>query len=155
MKIRVLTIAAIVAMSATAVAQDITQAPTYSTLDLNTGFVPDPNTVSLAAGGSIEVSSDLGAGCTGYVANAPDVRLNYTAGETFPLNIYVTSDADTTLVVNLPDGSWLCNDDSQGFNPLLTMASPMSGQYDIWVGSYDGDSLPAATLKISEIDPQW
>ncbi len=135
-------------------AQDISQAPAYGQAELVTGFVPDPHIVSLAAGGSITVDSSLAPGCVGIVAEAPDYNLVYEAGDTYPLNIYAVSDEDTTLVVNLPDGSWVCNDDAEGFNPLVNLENPQSGLYNIWVGTYGEDVTPAQ-LKISEIDPVW
>ena len=151
MKIRILTSLAIVALAASASAQDITADATYSTFALTAGFMPDPHTIQLAAGGGTAVSQ---AGCTGYIADAPDVELTFTAGE-LPLHIYVTSEADTTLVINGPDGSWYCNDDTNGFNPAVTFSPAVTGVYDIWVGTYDSGSLPAATLNISELAPQW
>ena len=151
MKIRILTAFAITALAASASAQDITADATYSTFELTAGFMPDPHSISLAAGGGTAVTE---AGCTGYVADAPDVEMTFTAGE-LPLNIYVVSDADTTLVINGPDGSWYCNDDTNGFNPAVTFNPAVSGVYDIWVGTYDSGSLPSATLHISELDPQW
>lgn len=153
MKIRVLTSLAVLAISAAAGAQDISATPAFGTVNLEGGFTPDPHTTELIAGGSIQVEGQ-GAGCTGYIASAPDVDLMFVAGQ-LPLNIYVTSEEDTTLVINLPDGSWYCNDDANGFNPAAAFASPQSGLYNIWVGTYDADSNAAATLKISELDPQW
>jgi hypothetical protein len=164
MKTRILVSFAALAFSATAVAEDIpTSQPsgpdlsldaTFGSIALDTGFMPDPHAIELAAGGPLHAAG-LGDGCVGYIAEAPDVELTYTAGDTFPLNIYVVSDADTTLVVNLPDGSWACNDDSSGFNPLLSMESPSSGVYDIYVGHYSGAETPPAVLNISEIAPVW
>lgn len=127
-------------------------APTYGTQNLSAGFMPDPVEVSLLAGGPNQVSIP---GCVGYINNAaPDVDLNYTAGG-FQLSIYVKSDADTTLVINQPDGTYVCNDDTSGFNPAVILESPQSGNYNIWVGNYDGTATPAATVYISEMPPQW
>ncbi len=133
---------------------DISLEPGFGAVTLETGFAEDPNQTTLFAGGENDASS-LGDGCLGFIATAPDVDFYYTAGDIFPLNIYVTSDTDTTLAVNLPDGTWVCNDDSEGLNPLLNFESPESGLYNIYVGSYYQDELPAAVLNISEIDPQW
>ena len=164
MKTRILVSFAALAFSATAVAQDApTSQPsgpdlsldaTFGSIELETGFMPDPHAIEMAAGGPLDASG-LGVGCVGYIAVAPDVELTYEAGDTFPLHIYAVSEADTTLVVNLPDGSWACNDDASGFNPLLSMESPMSGVYDIYVGHYDSADTPPAVLNISEIDPIW
>lgn len=90
---------------------------------------------------------------TTYITNAPDFRLNYTAGN-LPLTIHVESAKDTTLLINLPDGTWVANDDgpNNGLNPLIKFNRPQSGQYDIWVGILNkGDGTPPAVLKITEL----
>lgn len=133
-------------------AQNLSAAATYGDIRLSSGFTPDPYTRSLTAGGSIDVG--VTSSCSyGQVANAPDFKLYYDAGTTFPLYIYATSSSDITLLVNTPSGRWVCSDDDYtGLNPLLYFSSPESGRYDIWVGTYGSDMAPA-TLYISELDP--
>lgn len=132
-------------------AQDFNASSTYGEISLNSGFTPDPHTRSLTAGGSRQV--DVGSCGYGYVADRPDFKLHYEAGSTFPLYIYAMSDYDVTLLVNTPDGRWVCDDDGYtGLNPLLFFSQPMSGRYDIWVGTY-GDEMRSATLYISELNP--
>lgn len=148
-------IAALGVGASPALAQDFSLAPTYGTVSLSKGFTPDPHRVNLSAGGSIDASR-LGGGCTGMIANAPDVRLNWTNSgtNTLPLAISVSARSDTTLVINMPDGSWLCDDDSgnNGLNPLINLPNPQSGQYDIWVGTFGSNStLQPAQLTISEL----
>lgn len=142
---------AILAVSATAgfaTAQDLSAPATYGSVSLTSGFTPDPYSVQLTAGGSIDAST-VNPSCVGKIANAPDFELTYTSGS-FPLIISVASESDTTLVINAADGSWHCIDDVDGFNPKVTFPTPASGVYDIWVGTY-GDALAPATLNISEI----
>jgi hypothetical protein len=142
-------VAAMLASASGAAAQDMTARAAYGSVSLNSGFTPDPHSVSLTAGGSIDASR-LGSPCTGSIANAPDYELTYTAGS-LPLYIYVNSSSDTTLIVNGPDGQWYCDDDSNGgVNPQVTFNSPRSGTYDIWVGTFSGGTA-AATLHISEL----
>ena len=127
--------------------QDPTQKPTFGKVDLKAGFPNDPYVVKVIAGGDIETK--LG-GVTAWVAKAPDFRLNYTAGK-FALTIYAESKADTTLLINLPDGKWVADDDSGGnLNPLVKFDKPQSGQYDIWVGTFGKENAPAV-LKITEL----
>ena len=127
--------------------------PAYGTLELQAGFEPDPRTVQVQAGGS-NSAEGLGRDCAGFIDfRQPDVNLNYRAGQ-FPLYIAVQANADTTLVVNLPDGSWLCNDDFDGTNPALIMERPQSDLYNIWVGTFERGNLQASTLSISEIPPR-
>jgi len=137
--------------SAESGAPDLSLDPTYGDVSLDAGFLPDPHMVSLRAGGSLEV--DVGSCSYGYVANAPDVDFYYEANNTAELFIYVESDDDTTLLINRPDGGWVCDDDGhEGLNPLVHFVKPSSGLYNIWVGTY-GDDLTDADLYISEIDP--
>lgn len=145
---------AALALAGAASAQDYSLSPSYGSVSLGGGFTPDPYTVNLQSGGSIDASSRIGGSCRGYIANAPDFRLNFSAGS-LPLILSVASGADTTLVVNAPNGQWYCDDDGgNGLNPSLRFGSPMSGQYDIWVGTYGGSSLQNATLHISELYSQ-
>lgn len=139
--------------SAQASEPDWRATPTYGSVNLSAGFMPDPHQVPLSAGGSTRVNSSLGHDCAGYIyAAAPDVDLYYTAGS-LPLYIHVESQADTTLVINAPDGRWYCNDDAIGLNPMVAFPKAQSGMYNIWVGVWGSSELRDATLKITEINP--
>ena len=150
---RALIIAACFA-AAPAAAQDYNADPNFGTLNLASGFTPDPQVVAVRSGGEINAAT-ISQSCQGFVSNAPDVRLNYTAGS-LPLILSVAADADTTLVVNGPDGSWYCDDDGgvNGMNPMVRFNAPASGQYDIWIGTYGNASLQPAQLNISELTSQ-
>lgn len=144
---------AMVAATGAAEAQDWRLTPSYGSVSLSSGFTPDPFLVNLQSGGSIDASRSIGGNCRGFVANAPDYRLQYRAGSVLPLILSVSSSSDTTLVVNGPDGRWYCDDDGgQGLNPSLRWNTPMSGQYDIYVGTYGTASYRNATLSISELN---
>ncbi|MGZ8336084.1 MAG: hypothetical protein ACXWU1_05420, partial [Allosphingosinicella sp.] len=130
----------------------VNASPNYGEIELRAGFTPDPHVISLQSGGNIDAQTISGS-CRGFITNAPDVRLDYQAGSTLPLILSVGSSADTTLIVNAPDGSWYCDDDSGngGLNPSLRFTRPLSGRYEIWVGTYGAASLEKAELKISEL----
>lgn len=148
-------IAALMAFSTPALAQDFSLAPNFGQTTLTAGFSPDPYTVDIIAGGDVDASQSPGAsGCVGMISNAPDFRLTYEAGG-LPLHIFAAAASDVGLVVNTPDGSWACDDDSGGnLNPALTFSSPASGNYDIWVSAVGENSSGAATtLSISELIP--
>ncbi|RYG19899.1 MAG: hypothetical protein EON96_02060, partial [Caulobacteraceae bacterium] len=101
------------------------------------------------AGGSIAASAAQ-SGCEGKVSAAPDLQLNFTAGD-LDLTIKALASEDTTLLVNSPGGRWYCDDDSGGdLDPMVTISDPESGRYDIWLGTYD-DSMVQSTLQISEL----
>ena len=146
--------AAAVALAAPASGQNFNAEPNYGTVDLVSGFTPDPYVVRLQSGGSIDTAR-LNNNCRGFITDAPDVRLNYEAGS-LPLYISVNSSADTTLVINGPDGSWYCDDDggTRGLNPSIRFETPQSGRYEIWVGTYGSSELRNAQLNISELYSQ-
>lgn len=147
-------IAAACFAAAPAAAQDYNADPNFGTLNLASGFTPDPQVVAVRSGGEINAAT-ISQSCQGFISSAPDVRLNYTAGS-LPLIISVAADADTTLVVNGPDGSWYCDDDDgdKGMNPMVRFNTPASGQYDIWIGTYGNASLQPAQLHVSELTSQ-
>ncbi|MGQ0531505.1 MAG: peptidase S1 [Caulobacteraceae bacterium] len=136
-----------------AAAQNWQGAPTYGSVQLASGFQPDPYEVQLTAGGPINSRDALGAACPGFIANNPDFDLYWTAGSgALPLVISANSQTDTTLVVHTPSGEWLCEDDGgfNALNPGLRIDNPQSGLYDIWVGTYSAGNAPAV-LSISEL----
>lgn len=133
-------------------AQDAGLTPTFGSIKLTSGFEPDPYLVEMQAGGDVDVF-DLAPGCAGYVADAPDLRVSYAAGEN-PLTFRAESTEDTTLVVLGPGGEWFCDDDAGGnFNPQIVLEAPASGQYNIWVGAYTPGDFPDTTLSITELAP--
>lgn len=142
------------ALAVPAAAQNTSGTPNYGTVTLESGFTPDPRVVSLRAGGSLSASR-LGSGCVGFITDAPDVRLDYEAGS-LPLIISVAASADTTLIVNGPNGQWLCDDDGgvNGSNPSIRLNNPTSGRYEIWVGTYRSGNSEPARLHISEVSSQ-
>jgi hypothetical protein len=142
------------AIPASAPAQDFNARPNYGTVNLRTGFTPDPAVVAVQSGGNLDASR-IAANCAGFITAAPDVRLVYTAGS-LPLILSVASRGDTTLIVNGPDGRWYCDDDGgvNGANPSIRFSHPASGRYEIWVGTYGHSGLQDARLNISELTSQ-
>jgi len=59
---------------------------------------------------------------------------------------------DTSLIINNPNGSWVCNDDSESLDPMVIFEDPIEGQYDIWVGSYQRGESIVGELGITELD---
>ncbi len=134
-------------------APDFTLTPNYGTIDLVSGFQPDPHTVAVAAGGSYNAYQI--PECVGWISSAPDYRVTFTAGSAgLPLIFSAQSEADTTLVINDASGNWVCNDDTNGLNPVVTFANPTSGQYDIWVGTFSEGATQPSVLSVSEISSQ-
>ena len=141
----------LVCLPLSAAAQNVAAVPTYGTLNLSAGFTPDPQIRAVTAGGNSY--TQLG-GCNAYIhAAAPDLDVNYSAGN-LALTINARSSTDVTLLVNAPDGSWHCDDDGgDGTDAAITFGRPMSGQYNVWVGTYDAQAgtLPEAQIYITEM----
>lgn len=146
--------AALLAGGASASAQDVSLDPNFGTVRLRSGFTPDPRVVPVQSGGDIDAET-IDSSCRGFISDAPDVRLFYSAGS-LPLIISVASSTDTTLVINGPDGQWYCDDDGgmSGLNPMVRFDDPQSGRYEIWIGTYGSTANARARLHISEIGSQ-
>ena len=156
-----LALSGILALIATnsASAQNLDAAPLFGSANLEAGFSPAPYTVEISPGGEDE-SFVLGDECYGYVRLAqPDFVLSYQAGQN-PLGVFALSDLDITMAINDPAGNWHCNDDSfylSGTNSGIQFSDPLSGDYHIWVGSYDSGAESITTLMaITEVDEsEW
>jgi len=135
-----------------AASQNPEATPTYGEETL-VSPLEEPYEIRVQAGGPIKASQELPAPCVGYIASAPDFDLTYEAGDV-PLYVYVDSNSDTTLAVQDPSGRWYCSDDDIGLNPVIEIATPASGEYFIWVGTYRESSAERAMLFVSETPPQ-
>jgi hypothetical protein len=123
--------------------------PTYGTSTLAAGFSPDPTQVSVSSGGSVDVTASVGGDCRGFAAANPDHHIDWS-GSGALLRVFFVSDGDTTLVVRTPSGQFLCNDDFPGgLNPLVDIANPAAGGYDIWVGTFGSADVIPGTLYIT------
>lgn len=133
-----------------AAAQDMNASTNYGEVRLAPGFTPDPHLISLRAGGSIDASTRFNE-CRGFITQQPDVRLYWDGKGSLNLRISAISNADTTIVVNGPNGEWYCDDDSgDDSNPVVTL-NPVAGRYEIWVGTYSSGDTKPAVISISEI----
>ncbi len=122
----------------------------YGSTALTSGFIPDPFTVGITAGGPASASY-LGGGCTGYTTSAPSFSVNYTSGAFPLLRFYFIGSGDTTMIINTPSGSYVCVDDSFGtLNPTLDFNTPSSGRYDVWIGTFDAGGSIGGTLYVTE-----
>ena len=118
--------------------------------NLAPGFMPDPATATGNAGGLTDAST-LNSECRGYIAATPNHILTATAPFT-NLRIAVNGGStDVTLVVQRPDGSFLCNDDFEGLNPLVE--GPFAaGEHRIYICTYNAESAGARyRIGVSEL----
>ncbi len=115
--------------------------PSYGTVTLRPGFLPDPRSASVVSGGGLSAAM-AGPSCRGWITPQPDTAL-ILLGMSPWFRVYVTSNADTTLVIRRPDGLIQCADDTFGLNPAIE-GTFIPGRYAIWVGSYNqGENSPA------------
>ncbi len=126
----------------------------YGRRSLAPGFSPSPFTIDVLSGGDNNVKAlGLGENCLGYAATEPDVEVELAAGFG-RITFLIDSAEDSTLIINLPNGAWSCNDDSNGLNPALVYHNALPGVYQIWIGSYAADAFEEAVLYVSEADPE-
>jgi hypothetical protein len=125
--------------------------PTYGSVALQAGFLPDPYEVAVTSGGSISARWQLGSACSGYINDVPDFNFRWS-GSTEELFIgFEALSGDTTLVVRTPGGFYWCSDDVYGLDPEVMLRYPSTGIYQVWVGSYSANRYHSGTLYISEI----
>jgi hypothetical protein len=65
------------------------------------------------------------------------------------MKLVVESPEDTTLIIKGPGGTW-CNDEFEGKNPGI-VGEWLSGNYEVWIGSYKKEQYLPYTLKITEV----
>ncbi|MBN8616796.1 MAG: hypothetical protein J0L92_39800 [Deltaproteobacteria bacterium] len=98
------------------------------------------------AGGGVSLSSVNGS-CRGYAQPNPSHILSVSPGVQ-SVRIAGRSGIDTTLMVQMPDGRVMCDDDGGGsLNPLLDLPA-VPGQWRIWVGSYSGSNTGPYDLDV-------
>lgn len=131
--------------------------PRHGTIRLEAGFGlepgtgTDPHAVQLVAGGPNRNPIE-GWGCGGYITAEPLVDVVYEAGP-YKLFFYAEAKSDLVLLVNLPTGHWVCDDDSgAGDAPAIVLNDPPSGRYNVWVGTFQREPVEAK-LFISEARP--
>jgi serine protease Do len=133
------------------------ETPYFGEVELERYFVPDPHSVIVLSGGTIDVREQgYGSGCVGHASRRPDVRLRWS-GSTERLRVYFLPDTagdDATLIVNASDGSWVCNDDAHGstLDPEVSLGNVGEGRFDIWVGSYSSGDTIEGTLYFTELE---
>jgi len=118
-------------------------------ITLRPGFMPDPHRVNGTSGGPIS-ARNLNPQCTGYISQAANHTLTASAPFSNLIIAVHGGSNDTTLVVQKPDGTYLCNDDTDGFHPMVSGPIP-AGNVNIWVGSYQANQRFPYTLGLSEL----
>ncbi|MBN1946368.1 MAG: hypothetical protein JW797_11880 [Bradymonadales bacterium] len=147
----IVTMAALAFAMGSAVLSSQATAQTHGSVTLAAGFMPDPQSLSGMGGGAMDASvygvSPTGA-CNGWIPNQPNHVMFLSTAFNY-LSVQVTSQTDTTLLIQGPDGTF-CNDDTNGLNPAISRSwSP--GAYNIYVGTYSQGNFPPYTISFTEL----
>ena len=80
-----------------------------------------------------------------------EIELVFVASTAFAnLKVMVASAQDVTLVIRTPAGQYMCNDDTEGTNPVVS--GPFApGMYSIWIGSYNQGANSPYRLGFTEL----
>lgn len=111
----------------------------FATFNWADRFNVDPYILTMVSGGNIDVSRlNLAPGCGGAVTAEPDMKFDWSGDS--PLRLFFAAEGDTTLIIEQPDGTYVCNDDGPGYalNPVVDITDAQSGTYSVWVGTYGG-----------------
>ncbi len=129
----------------------------FGTVTLSTGFMPDPKVAQGRSGGARDAST-ISAGCAGWIdANKPDHL--FVAQTAFGANFRILAHStrqptqDVTLVVQKPDGTYMCNDDAAApaTDPIIAGNTLAPGIYKIWVGSYQQGEFADYRIGFTEL----
>jgi len=119
------------------------------TLDLTAGYPLDPFFVSVNGGGNLD--AEIAApGCEGFISANPAIKVDWE-GDADQIKAFFFSDHDPMLMVQTPDGQLLCNDDAndQLLDPVVEITDPLTGTYEIWVGSFARGQLIPGILVLT------
>lgn len=138
----------IAGLAAFAVATLVAPLALAQTINLNTGFMPDPQRFQGMAGGPVSAQT-VQADCRGWIPAQPNYILQSPTGFRF-LRVFAESATDTTLMVRGVNQTW-CADDTYGNMPGLDLRGLPPGRYDIYVGTYSQGQAAPFQLAVSEL----
>lgn len=105
--------------------------------------------------------SSNGTNCTGFSSKQPSFRFTWeraAIGDKLPVRIFAVGSEDLTLVIQEPDGDWLCSDNYEtSKSPLIDISSLRSGDYIVWIGINSSDESKKAAFDARlyvSIDPK-
>jgi serine protease Do len=95
-------------------------------------------------------ASTIDKNCTGYVNESPTLSVDWS-GSAELIRVFYVSDHDPMLVIQLPSGEYVCNDNAHRLllDPVIAMEKPEAGNYRIWVGAADEGQLVPGVLVIT------
>lgn len=108
-----------------------------ATVELAPGFAGDPRTFR----GRISAEEPFARrsrGCPGMGSHAATLRLTLAA-DFERILLLAHADQDLVLLVRTPEGEYVCADDVDDLDPVIS-GNARAGVYEIWVGGYDEDA---------------
>ncbi|MGE0784693.1 MAG: hypothetical protein AB7S26_03320 [Sandaracinaceae bacterium] len=112
-----------------------------------TGFAPDPVHLSGTGGGDRSLR-ELGAGCDGFVGDAPSKRVALSTDFGF-LRVFAVSAAPIVLAVRDERGQWRCTGRRIGVAMMEEGRFPQ-GHLEIWVGSPERGTPVGFDVSLTE-----
>ncbi|MCB9662191.1 MAG: hypothetical protein R3B40_31095 [Polyangiales bacterium] len=126
----------------------LAQQSMFGGANLTSGFMPDPHVLQGQSGGQVDASG-VNPECRGFISPHPSHIINLRGNFRW-MRIFVEAAGDTTIMIQTPQNTVICNDDTYGLNPAVEQAwGP--GMYRIWVGSYQQGTAVPYSLKLTEI----
>jgi hypothetical protein len=120
--------------------------PIYGSFSVTIGDYT-PGMLQGVAGGPVSLGA-VDSSCRGTATVQPS-HVILASGPVSLLRIAVRSGQDSTLMVQLPDGRRLCNDDSNGLDAMVESGT-IAGPVYVWVGSYSGGNFPYS-LEVTQV----
>ncbi|MEM9193015.1 MAG: hypothetical protein AAGF12_27825 [Myxococcota bacterium] len=120
----------------------------FGTVTLYPGFTPDPHVVEGVSGGQDNATA-RDRRCRGWISGMPDHILRLEGTFQY-LAVMAAAAQDTTIVIQRPDGTYACNDDAEGRNPMVT-GRFNGGSYPVWIGSYQQGVRANYRLGVTEL----
>lgn len=130
------------------VASDASDA--LASVSLEPGFAGDPRTFRGVLRAE-EPFDRRSRGCPGVGSRAATLRLTLDEDfERIVLLAHAEEEQDLVLLVRTPDGEFVCADDVDDLDPVIS-GNANAGVYEIWVGGYDENTDGAVfRLGVSE-----
>jgi hypothetical protein len=120
------------------------QSPAGTDGDLTIGRAFDGYELSGTAGGP-QAADELGPTCAGFIPDNERGNHLLVVEEEQALTLVAAPNGigvmDLVLAIKLPDGTWVCADDSNDLNPVAARMFP-DGEYRVYVGTHSDATAP-------------
>jgi len=132
----------------------VAEAPTHGAtavpeLRVTLGAVPDPRVFDTTLPELTRRANTLKTGCAGWISARPTFAL-VLEDDFSTLSLMVRSRVDAILLVHMPNGEYVCVDDVEGRDPVLS-GRASAGRYEVFVGAFEPtQGTPAIRIGISE-----